>query len=206
MANCLAFRQGPLDEGEAVAVGTDQAQMKAIRLLTALPEYPGKMVLEVIHGHGEDGLVNHFPQQRACHLHQGEVGDFRHRGKLVRGQTQELILGFPDLNLDVGAFGADKIQGVAGELLDEIVDIVGREGQGAGLYNFGREKPPEAHLEIGGRYRHLIILGFQKEMAEDGHGAPPVHHPQGSSHRSQQSFPFHFQAHDHLPIRKRFSL
>jgi hypothetical protein len=40
-------------------------------------------------------------------------------------------------------------------------------------------------------------------MAENGHGAPPIHYSQSFSYSFEQAFPFHFQVHQYFSIKKR---
>ncbi len=64
-----------------------------------LPKNAGEVVLEVVDGHGKDGLFDHLLDHAALHLHQLLVGNLRDRRELVRRQPMELVPGLLLLDL-----------------------------------------------------------------------------------------------------------
>ncbi len=71
---------------------------------------------------------------RLSTLHQLLVGDLGHRGELVRRQAMQLVAGIPYLDLQVGILRAGEFQGLPGQLLDQVEEVVGLNGEGAVLH------------------------------------------------------------------------
>ena len=205
MANWPDKGRAALHQGEAVAVGGDEAEpvvqlrfrlspFLSWRFLQGrlrlgeflfraapgkahpLPINAGEVVLEVVGGHGKNGLFDHLLDHAALHLDQLLVGDLRDRGELVRRQAMELVPGIPHLDLQVGIVRAGEVQGLSGQLLDQIKEVVGLDREGPVLLHFRRVKTPEAHLQVGGGNDYPVFIGLQEKIGQYGHGAPAVHH------------------------------
>ncbi len=168
-----------------------------------LPEDAGEMVLQVVGADGKDGLFDHVLDHVALHLDQLLVGDLRHRGELVRRQAVKLVAGVAFGDLQIGIFRAGEVQGLAGQLFDQVKEVMGLNGKGAVLDHFRGIETPKADLKIGGGNDHPIFIGLQEKISQDGHGAPAVHHSQGPSHSLQQGFPINLQAHRAFLLKDR---
>ena len=72
---------------------------------------------------------------------------------------------------------------------------MGLDGDGAVLQDLGRIEAPEAHFQVGGGNEHPVLIGLQEKIAQNGHGAPAVHHSQGPAHSLQQGFPIDLHLH-----------
>ena len=128
-------RQGPADLGQAVAVGRDHARGRAVRF----EQHARQVLAGLVQRDGEDGLGDHVAQR-------GRV-DLEGLGLLNAGELGVVAVGHPDdLELDLAAadlgpvlLGAADADLVAGQTLDDLVELARDHGQAAFLLDLGLE-------------------------------------------------------------------
>ena len=139
------------DLGQPVAVGRDHAGDLAVATRTARRP-------------GAGGSRRWRPRRRSwrtCRAARaestcGQLG-LGHRGQLgvlAVGHAHQLELGPPGLDLGPVLLGALEVHLVAGQALDDLVELAGAEGQAAFALDLGGQGGHHRHAEVGGGAQH----------------------------------------------------
>ena len=151
------------DQRQAMPVGGDHAHFLR-------PQHQQRAVQEVarvLAGDGELGLRDHLPGDVA--RQDGVAGPraVRHGREVVPRHGLQARFEPVGRDLDAVLVLLDEDVGVR-QRLDDLEELLGRQGQRARLLDLGRAAALEPDLEVGRRQAHLRPFGVDQDVGEDG--------------------------------------
>jgi hypothetical protein len=161
----------PLHQGEAVAVGGDEAQ----RVGGGLEEDAVQVVAGLVGGDGEERAIDHVEEELRVDLAEGDLLEARERREVLGGQADDLELGGAAPDLEVVVRGLLERDRLLGQRLHDVVQVPRGHRDRALLQHLALVLRGDGQVEVGGGDDDLVLPRLEEDVGEDRHRALLLH-------------------------------
>jgi hypothetical protein len=171
-ADAFEVLVGLFDVGEAMAIGGDHGE----RLSLDDQQCAVEGVARLLVGDGEDGAGDEGLERKQRNVCDRDGGKLGHLGIIGARHADDFGIGAAAANLDPVVFKQFDGDFSVRQELDVVVKFAGRDGAGAGLFDFDLGAGADSLIKVGGGNVQPVLFGFEQKIRQNWNGSFALDH------------------------------